>query len=196
LKSKKAIVILTNFWDANTLLDHGFVFYKLQGDNVIKINFIFNKNTPLNYSVYSIALSHPDFIKKNLPYVSNAFNGRLNFFCPTYNLLNKYHADKNWDYYTKEYIKIMKNRKSDIKKWIESLQSDHIYILCCWENTSREAHCHRDLIYEAIKRSKIAKDKILPIYRTGEKIILNKNEELMGNKIEKNYRWLYGNAQC
>jgi len=159
---KKPIVLFTNFWDANALINTDGLLIKI--DNQIHPINLSDQNKN-NFSVYSIALSHPSFEK--LPNVQKAFKGRLDFFCPVYNLLQRYKQDNNWDKYVEDYKNLMRERRSQSVKWINSLDINHIYILCCWENTSGKSHCHRDILYTAMLNSKLTKEKIYPIYRSG-----------------------------
>jgi len=164
--SKQAIVVLTSFWDANALIDYGFLLHKIKGDDTVyKVNLTEEKGSS-NFTVNSIALSHPPLIK--LPHLKKM--GRLDFFCPTYDILCRYKSDGDWVSYTKDYYELLKNRKDSLKDWIENLKPNHVYFLCCWENTIGGAHCHRDLLYRRFISSEVAKDKILPIYRHGNKI--------------------------
>ena len=167
----KAIVILTSFWDANALVDAGYFLLKSSDDNkAYKINIIQEKEVPQNFSVYSIALAAPSSDKvKYLPPTSLEKSARLDCFCPTYNLLQRYKKNKNWDDYKKDYYNILRERKDRIRKWIGSLKPNHIYILCCWENTNERVHCHRQLLYNAFNKSELASDKMLLIYRDGSK---------------------------
>jgi len=172
---KKAIVFLTNFWDANLLLEQRFVFIKLSNGEYVKINFLMDeKKNPNNFEVYSIALQHPSFEK--LPYVSAAFKGRIDEFCPTWDLLNRYHAEKDWVAYCKDYIVILKKRKEDIRNWMQSLDFNKIYFLCCWENTSGKSNCHRELVHRAFQNSSRAQGSLVSIFRNGASIFKSKSE--------------------
>jgi len=169
MKSKKALVVLTSFWDAEILIRNKYFVFKHE-DNGYRG--LIDKDT---YSLFSIALSNPPFTKfKHIKDME-----RLWFWCPTYNMLRDYQEDKDWDKYTVRYKELIRSRKEDIKEWIDSLVPNHIYILCCWENTSKNSHCHRQLIYDALLSSKTAKEKIFPVYRDGS----NKREG--ENEIEK-----------
>jgi hypothetical protein len=134
---------------------------------VCKINFFKDdNNVPENFSVHSIALSHPEFKKEvNLKGI-----GRLDFFCPTYDMLKRYKANNDWEAYSKDFIKLIQKRKNTIKEWMDSLKPNWVYFLCCWEDTSGGAHCHRELIHKAFKDSKVASQKIISIFREGKKI--------------------------
>ena len=162
--SEKSLVILTNFWDANFLIDNRFILYNSNKEKTVyKVNLGQDKQT--NFSVHSVALRPP----KKIPEHLNKMD-RLDFFCPTYDMLNKYKKDNDWESYKKDYIVLLKERQKNIREWFASLKPDWVYFLCCWENTATGAHCHRELIYNAFCQSKKAKDKIIPIYRHGEKI--------------------------
>jgi hypothetical protein len=166
--SEKSIVIFTNFWDANNLIDESFILIHQPNNKIYKINFYKEKNdASKNYSVYSIALGHPNIDNKlkNLKGIE-----RLDFFCPTYDLLKKYKNDHDWSYYQKRYPEIIQERKRKIQTWFRSLKEDHVYFLCCWENTKRGIHCHRELLYKMFLDSKKACEKIIPIYRHGNNI--------------------------
>lgn len=160
-------VILTNFWDANLLINQRFVMYDDQKNKVVyKINLASNKdNKPSNFSVHSIALRPPPKNPDNIECID-----RLDFFCPTYNMLCRYKSDNNWEAYTADYLKLLKTRKKLIKLWFDSLKPNWIYFLCCWENTATGAHCHRELMYKSFCESSVFMKKVLPIYRHGERI--------------------------
>jgi hypothetical protein len=85
-------------------------------------------------------------------------------------MLTKYKKDKDWDAYQKHFIELIKKRKVVIRDWVNSLKPDWVYFLCCWENTSSGAHCHREILYKAFSESQTISKKIIPIYRSGEKI--------------------------
>lgn len=163
----KPIVVFSNFWHVNYLLGLPFLLCRINDDEAVKINL--KKDEPLNYSVCSIALTHPKL--DALPELNNLKSigkfSRLDCFCPTYDLLMDYKKDKDWKSYCKRYTAILRDRKDKTKKWIASLQKGHIYFLCCWENTSGNSHCHRQLIYDALKTSKSTKDSIYSIYYDG-----------------------------
>ena len=159
----KAIVILDNFWNANYLINSGFAIFPYDKDKFYKVNL---SQRDKNYTVYSIALRHPALDEK-LPHLRNL--DTLSFFCPTYNMLNRYKEDGDWDAYTKDYKNLLRKRRQEIQEWINSLTPNHVYILCCWENTSLKAKCHRQILYEAFNSSKLAKEKILSFYCSGEK---------------------------
>lgn len=177
--TEKSIVILTNFWNAEYILHSGHALFN-ENNKIYKVNF--GHPSKPNYSVFSIALTQPSLEKlTHLSVVIDSDeNGNcksrtiekldtLQFFCPTYNMLSRYKRDKDWDKYTTDYKSLLMKRKEEIRGWIGSLVPNHIYILCCWENTSLKSHCHRQILYGAFKNSKIAKEKILPFYCDGGK---------------------------
>lgn len=167
MNTSKAVIVLTNFWDANILIDYGFLLYRVEGeDKVYKINIRQGLQEKCNFTVNSIALSNPPLGK--LPHLEGIT--RLDFFCPTYDILHRYKEDNDWIKYTKDYYKILKDRKKDLKDWVDNLEPNRVYFLCCWENTVGGAHCHRDLIYKKLLSSEAAMEKTFPIYRHGEKI--------------------------
>lgn len=137
----KPIVTFTSFWDANILV----------------------QDQSQNYQVYSIALGIPDSTK--IPFIKNIL--KLNHFCPTYDLLMSYKKDGDWDKYKVIYRKILISRKDDIDKWLKGLEQDKTYILCCWEDTSKKCNCHRKILYDALKATKIWKDYAIWVYRNG-----------------------------
>ena len=167
----KSLVILTNFWDANFVIDCGFTLFPCDKEKYYKINFD-KKNK--NYSVYSIALRHPEIDKK-----LSCLGGitTLDFFCPTYDMLKRYKEDGNWEFYTKDYLNLMRNRKEEVKEWIRSLTPNHVYLLCCWENTAFKAKCHRQLLFDAFNHSKLAQEKMILFYSHGEKKMRQAIEE-------------------
>ena len=166
MSKSKAIVVLTNFWDANALIDYGFLLHKVEGDDTVhKVNLITQRGDS-NFSVKSIALSHPPLVK--LPHLKHL--DRLDYFCPTYDILCRYKDDGDWVSYTKDYYELLKSRKDDLRDWLENLEPNHVYFLCCWENTVGGAECHRKLLYKRFMSSPLAMTKMLPIYRAGNKI--------------------------
>ena len=153
----KPIVVFTNFFDAKYVIESGILLFKDNEDNDNNIKkFIMEKG---NVTMLSIALSKP----------TNLGCERLDFFCPTYEMLKRYKNDKNWDNYKKDYNNLLKKRRNEIGRWLMGLKNKHLYFLCCWENTINGANCHRQLIYDAMCKSKTALDKVIPIYRHGEK---------------------------
>jgi len=177
----RPIIIFTTFWDANSLVKSRIVMVPSANKNKvlnIRLN-VDDANKAANFSIYSIALSHPKINDKGLyPLALYTSLERLDFFCPTYNMLSRYKKDGAWDDYTRDYMAILKNRKEDISKWIKSLKKDHVYILCCWENTSTGANCHRRLVYDAFMKSKSIRENALLIYRDGSSIYKSKNPSL------------------
>jgi len=168
----KPILIFTTFWDAAMLARNRHLLFRLSQEDktIYKLNLIMDEdNNPDNFTINSIALSHPKF-KDTLTILNDFSVPRLDFFCPTYDMLQRYKDDKDWDTYKKDYFNLIKGRGKDIKKWIASLRPDHIYILCCWENTVKNANCHRRIVFDALGNSKLTKDSILSIYRHGDKL--------------------------
>jgi hypothetical protein len=160
MQSKKAILVFTSFWDADYIIGNESVLFR-HHSLVYQLNL--DKVSP-NFESQSIALSSPPLNKfKNLKSMD-----RIDVLCPTYNILGDYKADKDWDLYTKRYMELLNKRKAKTKEWIDSLEPNKIYLLCCWENTSGDSHCHRKLIYDAIMSSERAMAKVFPIYRDGQ----------------------------
>ena len=170
--SNKAVVLFTNFFDATYLIRSGILLFEDQGQSYSypiidrKSGITIDKN----YCAHSIALSQPNK-DEQLP--------RLDFFCPTYDMLLRYKKNKDWVAYEKDYRKILKDRKVKIKTGMNSLDEDTLYILCCWENTSRGAHCHRQIIYDAMCNSKVARKKVIPVYRDGSKKVKSYGHEVI-----------------
>ena len=134
----KPVVIFTHFWDANKIIEQGFILVQ-KAEKVYKVNVF--QDEP-NYSVHSIALSHPPLNK--LPHLESM--DRIDCFCPTYNLLHRYKDEGDWDAYVRDYKQILRDRKDRVKRWVSGLENNRVYILCCWENTSLKAKCHRKLV--------------------------------------------------
>ena len=155
--SSKAIVILTNFWNANAQINYGLSNVNFLSDDYEKVT---------DYSVWSIALRDPSLDK--LKHLSEM--KRLDFFCPTYELLRRYKDEGDWEAYIRDYRNILISRKEKLKSWLVTVKPNHIYFLCCWENTAGKSHCHRELLYEAFLSSKNAREKIVPIYMHGDKV--------------------------
>jgi len=140
----KPTLVFTNFWQVN---------YFLQKE-IITIPFI----------IYSIALKNPSNDK--IPYIDENV-ARLDFFCPTWEILQKYKQDNDWQSYTNAFMALMKARKSIVIDWLNDLDPTHSYYLCCWENTSEGTNCHRKLLYDALQKSKKYSEQINLIYLHG-----------------------------
>ena len=165
--SDKSICVFTNFWDANAVIDsHFLLLHDKKNEKLLRINLLENSpDTSQNFSTNSIALSHPERSRQlNIPME------RIDCLCPTYDMLTKYKKDKDWEAYQKHFIELIKKRKVVIRDWVNSLKPDWVYFLCCWENTSHGAHCHREILYKVFSESATISKKIIPIYRSGEKI--------------------------
>jgi len=134
----RPIITFTTFWNANKVI------------SMLPNN---------NFRVHSIALSNPALDK--LPNLKDM--SRLDIFCPSWEILNKYKQDKNWEDYTKSFMELMHTRNKEVKEWLNSLSHGYRYFLCCWENTSKGSNCHRRLLYDAFKNSKL-KDKYHFLY--------------------------------
>jgi hypothetical protein len=152
--------VFTNFWDANILAQDKYMTYCFHESPTEKK---FYMAWLRNYQVYSIALGMPDASKT--PFLKDIF--RLDHFCPTYDLLMAYKKDGDWDKYRQVYRKLLVSRKDAIDDWIKALEQDKIYILCCWEDTSKKCNCHRKLLFDALKSTSIWKDKAIWVYRHG-----------------------------
>ena len=184
----KPIVIFTSFWDANYLLSKEFFVSEIN-DNPI-IVWLKNKDgKPHNYSVSSVALRAPSLDKLPIIKEKHGEMSRLDFFCPTYKILTDYKSDPimkfNWELYKSRFKPLLQSRKSDILDWVDSLESNKIYFLCCWESTSEKVHCHRQIIYNAFKASKKISDKVISIYRHGNKQ-LDTHDDL-NDKLDDNF---------
>jgi len=150
MDAKKPIIVFTTFWDAKSILQNGgFIF-----DNyVVRLK-------PEEIKIHSIALAQPKDLGSTYP--------QLSFFCPTWDMLKSYRRDKDWEQYVKDYKGVLKNNQKEIKSWLSQLEI-RAYLLCCWENTCKGAHCHRDLIYQAFTKSKATSGFAKYIYRHGDK---------------------------
>lgn len=177
---EKSAIILSNFWDANSLIDQGYILYSSKGNEVYKINFCSDSKHDSNYSVYSIALSHPDLKNK----VNLSLMTRLDFFCPTYDMLKRYKSDGDWEAYTKDYMNLLRNRKSKMSEWMDSLIGDRVYFLCCWENTSGKAHCHREILYRVMLNSKKLSEKAIIIFRKGNEIKKQDRHNILDSDVQ------------
>lgn len=164
----KPVIVFTTFWDANAIINNDYFIF-VERDKLYRCRLFDRKDKPANYQVCSIALSHPDY--KALPQIKKLFGEmpRIDGFCPTYNMLQKYKGDKDWDYYTREYRKLLRLRKDFVKEWMDTLKPDTLYFLCCWENTVGESKCHRQLLYDALRKSPSMNDKAFFVYRHGDK---------------------------
>lgn len=164
----KPILVFTNFWDADVSIKDGYVLAS-ENDEFFKINLYKNSaSKPENFEVNSIALQHPPL--SNLPNISKSFGflHTIDILCPTYDILMERKQGGTWEKYTKDFMSLIKDRKNEIRNWMNSLENK-VYLLCCWENTSGNSKCHRQLIYEAMQKSKYAKEKLIMFYRHGFK---------------------------
>ena len=164
----KPIVVFTNFWDANASVRDGHMIVS-KNDEYFKLNLLCNSSKkPENYEVLSIALQHPPLAQ--LPHIEKTvgFIHTINHLCPTYDILMARKNGGTWEKYTEDFNQLMRHRKLDIKRWIEGL-TNKIHILCCWENTSGKATCHRQLLYDSFSKSTYANSKLLLFYRHGGK---------------------------
>ena len=165
---KKAILVFTTFWDADFLIRDKQISFQYKG-TTHKLDLNADDN---NFETQTVALSTPPVYKfKNIKTMD-----RIDCLCPTYKILSDYKSNEDWETFTKEYMSLLKTRKEALKEWINSLEPK-IYLLCCWENTSKDANCHRKLIYDALSLSKAARKKSFPVYRdgNGDKEILKNN---------------------
>jgi len=94
----KPIIVLTSFWDAEHIIGEGCILFEHDGQ-IGRLNFT---NDPKNFSVSSIALSRPDFKSKKMMNIHDSFDGRIDMFCPKWNML-KNHKDKTNDYEWSDY---------------------------------------------------------------------------------------------
>jgi tRNA A37 threonylcarbamoyladenosine biosynthesis protein TsaE len=167
--SDKSLILFTNFWDANAIVGDGFFLFS-EEDKIYRANLD-------SFSVHSISLSSPDIT--GLRNIQKIGMPRIDAFCPTYDMLKRYKNDNNWNAYKKDFYNLMKQRKSRLVEWLSSLKSNHIYILCCWENTSGGANCHRTILYTMIKDSKIAQNKVMSLYRHGNESGKKKEDKML-----------------
>jgi len=163
---KKPVVVFTSFWDANFLVDQEFFLHDIEG----KPNLIWLKNKagkPFNYSVNSIALRAPSLSKLKAVQDKCGKMEQLKFFCPTYAIFSEQKNNPDWDYYTEKFKNVMRERKQEVFDWVDSLENNKIYFLCCWESTGGNTHCHREIIYNAFNNNPIIKGKVTSLYRHG-----------------------------
>jgi hypothetical protein len=73
--------------------------------------------------------------------------------------------DDTWAIYESQYKELLKERKEEIKNWINNLIPNKIYVLCCWENTIKGAHCHRRILFDQFSKSKTISSKVISLYR-------------------------------
>ena len=141
----RPIVIFTTFWEANKIIS------------------ILPSSS--RFKVHAIALSMPPMNKlANIKGIT-----RLDFFCPNWEILSKYKEDHNWESYTESFMKLMKGRNKEVIDWFKTLEPNYRYFLCCWENTQKGANCHRQLIYDALKKNEPLRSKYHLLYRHGNK---------------------------
>ena len=156
-------IIFTTFWQANKIIED-------KGCSLSRDGKIFYLKLVKNcYFVNSISLSCPDinklkwifeFQKKSL--------FKLGFLCPQYEMLAEYKKNKDWNLFEKKYINLINKRKEEITNWLFSLKNDSVYFLCCWENTSGKANCHRKTLYDIFNKSKKMNDKFNLFYMHGD----------------------------
>lgn len=147
----KPTLIFTTFWDANTMVRNGGII--LPDGSTIQVS---------KEDVYSIALSCPS--EDKIKYVGKP--QRIKPLCPTYDILAKYKATKDWTEYVPAYKRLLRKRDREIRTWLNSLENE-VYVLCCWENTCKDAKCHRQILYEIFDRSQKAKGICDVVYRHG-----------------------------
>ena len=91
--------------------------------------------------VYSLALSVPHNVGR--------VQGTVNCLCPTWDMVKDYKARRiSETEYTIKYRKLMAKRWPAVKRWLDSLDSQDVY-LCCWEKTG---FCHRYLVAKLIQK--------------------------------------------
>jgi hypothetical protein len=91
--------------------------------------------------VYSLALSVPHNVGR--------IHGTVNCLCPTWEMVRDYKARRiSETEYTAKYRKLMVKRWPAVKRWLDSLDSQDVY-LCCWEKTG---FCHRYLVSKLIRK--------------------------------------------
>lgn len=177
IKNTKPCLIFTTFWDVQSLIERFEQTHRLfleKGDNI----YSFDANM-IEMSKNSIALRQPEGM---------GFD-ELPLFFPTYEMLRNYKQDKNWEVYSAKYFNLIKARKVQIKKWLDSIinpqphtnriYTNRIYFLACWENTATGANCHRKLLYDILGSSKYVNDGFLLIYRHGNELM---RERCLKNK--------------
>ncbi len=172
----RPVLLFTNFWDANAIVSNG---YCIVSDNSTyhKVNFIpktsncdadsdssIYLDTPENFKFVSIALQSPSLSK--MPTISEHGMETQHALCPTYEILMEYKATKDWDKFSQKYMELIATRRQAIRKWIDSLENK-VYLCCCWENTCGKAKCHRSLLFEAFKKSKYVREKVVLLHRDG-----------------------------
>lgn len=161
----KPFVIFTNFFDANEIVKNKCLTIIPDKEKQAEVEFIWLKN----YQINSIAISMPDSSKISViaPEIK-----RIDCFCPTYNMLKEYKEKSDWEKYKKDYRQILVKRKDTIDQWLNRMEDDKIYLLCCWENTSKGSNCHRKILFDALKGTSIWKDRARWMYRHGNEIKL------------------------
>lgn len=167
--ANRPTIVFTNFWDANAAVRDGYLLTADKDGEHYKVNLIKNSvGKPENFEVYSIALQHPAL--EQLPHIEEAFGflHTVDIMCPTYDILMAHKKGGTWEQYTEDFMELIKTRKKEISSWVEELDRK-IYLLCCWENTSGKANCHRQLLYDAFMRSKFIQSKANVFYRHGGK---------------------------
>ena len=87
MDSEKPIIVFTSFWDAEKIVENGGFFVEEKS-----VHF-----TSEEVEVLSVALAQPKGFRHR----------KLDFFCPTWDILKSYRKDRNWETYTKEYQKIL-----------------------------------------------------------------------------------------
>lgn len=148
MDKNKPIVIFTTFWEAVAIRENGCI---LTDEYIVT----FNKS---DCNILSVALAQPP--KMKFP--------NLDFLNPSWGILKSYKENKDWDSYKKSYRAIMIKNKKEIADWVDSLDPEKVYLLCCWENTCKGANCHRKIVYDALICSSRTKEKVNCIYRHGD----------------------------
>ena len=85
----KPVIVFSTFWDVNVIIENEYFIF-VEDNKLYRCRLIKEKGKNLNYYVNSIALSSPNL--KGMPEIKKQFGElkRINCFCPTYEILNKY----------------------------------------------------------------------------------------------------------
>jgi hypothetical protein len=90
---------------------------------------------------YSLALSIPRSVGR--------VHGTVTCLCPTWDMVKDYKAGQITEAeYTAKYRELMVQRWPAVKRWLDSLGGQDMY-LCCWEKTG---FCHRYLVAKLIQK--------------------------------------------
>lgn len=93
---------------------------------------------------------------------------KLSFFVPEWREVKNLKDGGAWSDFENAFMQKLKKDSTEITKWInEIIITDNTYVLCCWENTSGVAKCHRQILFNWLSMNKKLANLISIEYRHG-----------------------------